>query len=77
MGTGAITGYIDVAQIVLYLFWIFFFGLVYYLQMESKRADAGMGSRSPVAGFRAALWAGAGMISRRLKCTSPQDVCQS
>jgi photosynthetic reaction center H subunit len=37
MGTGAITGYIDVAQIVLYLFWIFFFGLVYYLQMESKR----------------------------------------
>jgi photosynthetic reaction center H subunit len=37
MGTGAITGYIDVAQIVLYIFWIFFFGLVYYLQMESKR----------------------------------------
>jgi len=37
MGTGAITGYIDVAQIVLYLFWIFFFGLVYYLQQESKR----------------------------------------
>lgn len=37
MGTGAITGYIDVAQLVLYLFWIFFFGLVYYLQMESKR----------------------------------------
>ena len=37
MGTGAITAYIDVAQIVLYLFWIFFFGLVYYLQMESKR----------------------------------------
>jgi|Laugresbdmm110sn_1035088.scaffolds.fasta_scaffold10498_2 photosynthetic reaction center H subunit len=37
MGTGAITGYIDVAQIVLYIFWIFFFGLVYYLQMEGKR----------------------------------------
>ncbi len=37
MGTGAITGYIDVAQIVLYIFWVFFFGLVYYLQMESKR----------------------------------------
>ena len=37
MGTGAITGYIDVAQLVLYAFWIFFFGLVYYLQMESKR----------------------------------------
>lgn len=37
MGTGAITGYVDVAQIVLYLFWIFFFGLIYYLQRESHR----------------------------------------
>ena len=31
------TGYIDTAQIVLYLFWIFFAGLVYYLHRESKR----------------------------------------
>ena len=31
MGTGAITQYIDVAQIVLYLFWIFFFWLVVWL----------------------------------------------
>jgi photosynthetic reaction center H subunit len=37
MLTGAITGYIDVAQLVLYLFWIFFIGLVYYLQRESRR----------------------------------------
>lgn len=37
MGTGAITGYVDVAQIVLYMFWAFFAGLVYYLQRESKR----------------------------------------
>ena len=36
-GTGAITGYIDVAQIVLYVFWVFFAGLIYYLQRESKR----------------------------------------
>jgi photosynthetic reaction center H subunit len=36
-GTGAITGYIDVAQIVLYVFWAFFAGLIYYLQRESKR----------------------------------------
>jgi photosynthetic reaction center H subunit len=36
-GTGAITGYIDVAQVVLYAFWIFFAGLIYYLQRESKR----------------------------------------
>ncbi len=37
METGAITEYIDVAQIVLYAFWIFFFGLVYYLRQEDKR----------------------------------------
>ncbi|MFN9102251.1 MAG: photosynthetic reaction center subunit H, partial [Betaproteobacteria bacterium] len=29
MGTGAITGYVDVAQLVLYVFWIFFAGLIY------------------------------------------------
>ncbi len=37
MGTGAITGYIDVAQLVLYAFWIFFLLLVLYLHRESKR----------------------------------------
>ena len=37
METGAITGYIDVAQLVLYLFWFFFFALVVYLQREGKR----------------------------------------
>jgi photosynthetic reaction center H subunit len=37
METGAITGYIDVAQIVLYAFWIFFAGLVVYLRREDKR----------------------------------------
>jgi photosynthetic reaction center H subunit len=37
MGTGAITGYIDVAQIALYVFWIFFAGLIYYLRKEDKR----------------------------------------
>ena len=34
---GAITGYIDVAQLVLYAFWIFFFGLVFYLRREDRR----------------------------------------
>ena len=29
MDTGAITQYVDVAQLVLYAFWIFFFGLIY------------------------------------------------
>ena len=35
--TGAFTGYIDVAQLCLYAFWLFFFGLVYYLLRENKR----------------------------------------
>lgn len=35
--TGQLTAYIDVAQIVLYVFWAFFAGLIYYLQRESKR----------------------------------------
>ena len=37
MFTGAITQYIDVAQLTLYLFWAFFFVLVLYLHRESKR----------------------------------------
>jgi len=37
MTTGAITGYIDVAQLTLYAFWIFFAGLLYYLRREDKR----------------------------------------
>ncbi len=37
MQTGAITGYIDVAQIALYAFWIFFAGLIFYLRREDKR----------------------------------------
>jgi photosynthetic reaction center H subunit len=37
MGTGAITSYIDVAQLTLYAFWLFFFALVWYLHRENKR----------------------------------------
>ncbi len=37
MEIGAITSYIDVAQVVLYAFWIFFAGLIYYLRQEDKR----------------------------------------
>lgn len=37
MGTGAITTSLDVAQLVLYAFWIFFAGLVYYLVRENHR----------------------------------------
>jgi photosynthetic reaction center H subunit len=37
MLTGAITNYIDVAQVALYVFFAFFIGLVLYLQAESRR----------------------------------------
>jgi photosynthetic reaction center H subunit len=37
MPTGALTAGIDVAQVVLYVFWFFFAGLIYYLHRENKR----------------------------------------
>jgi photosynthetic reaction center H subunit len=37
MGTGAITQYVDVAQLVLYVFWAFFAGLIFYLAREGHR----------------------------------------
>ncbi|GJD51623.1 Reaction center protein H chain [Methylobacterium crusticola] len=37
MPKGAITSYIDVAQLVLYAFWLFFAGLVFYLRREDRR----------------------------------------
>jgi photosynthetic reaction center H subunit len=37
MTAGSITDYIDVAQLVLYAFWIFFAALIFYLHRENKR----------------------------------------
>lgn len=37
MGFGAFTRYIDIPQVVLYVFWIFFAGLIWYLRGEDKR----------------------------------------
>lgn len=37
MSTGEISGNIDVAQMVLYAFWLFFAGLLWYLRQEDKR----------------------------------------
>ncbi len=37
MQFGAITGYVDLAQILLYVFWLFFAGLIYYLIREGHR----------------------------------------
>jgi photosynthetic reaction center H subunit len=54
---GALTSYLDVAQVVLYVFWIFFAGLIYYLHRENKREGYPLESeRSPyirVQGFPA------------------------
>lgn len=44
MGTGSITSYVDVAQLVLYLFWVFFAGLIYYLIREGHREGYPMDS---------------------------------
>lgn len=37
MQPGAITSYVDVAQLVLYAFWLFFAGVIYYLVRENRR----------------------------------------
>jgi len=37
MGTGSIVGSIDVAQVTLYVFWIFFAGLIWYIRKEDRR----------------------------------------
>jgi photosynthetic reaction center H subunit len=44
METGAITQYVDVAQVVLYVFWAFFAGLIYYLLRENHREGYPMDS---------------------------------
>lgn len=47
---GALTNYIDVAQMVLYAFWLFFAGLVFYLRREDRREGYPLESEPP--GFR-------------------------
>ena len=37
MHTGSITSHIDVAQVVLYAFWVFFALLIFYLRREDRR----------------------------------------
>lgn len=53
--TAAITSYIDVAQLVLYVFWFFFAGLIYYLHSENKREgyplESSRGGRVKIEGF--------------------------
>lgn len=55
MEFGAITRYVDLAQILLYAFWLFFAGLIYYLVREGHREGYPMESdslgRAPVNGW--------------------------
>lgn len=37
MGKGELTAYLDVAQVTLYVFWVFFFGLIFWLRKEDRR----------------------------------------
>ncbi len=46
MGIGSITHNIDIAQLALYAFWIFFAGLVYYLARENHREGYPMETES-------------------------------
>jgi len=45
--TGAITQYVDLAPLVLYLLWIFFAGLIYYLVRENHREGYPLESGRP------------------------------
>lgn len=49
MPKGSITSYIDVAQLTLYAFWLFFAGLIFYLRREDRRE--GYPLESEVAGI--------------------------
>ena len=52
---GNITGYVDIAQILLYVFWVFFASLIYYLVRENHREgypmESGSSGRAVVKGF--------------------------
>lgn len=56
MQVGAITGYVDLAQIILYLFWIFFAGIIFYLVAEGHREgypmeSEGLPGSAPILGW--------------------------
>jgi photosynthetic reaction center H subunit len=44
---GGITGYIDVAQVALYTFWLFFAGLIYYLRTQDRREGYPLVTEAP------------------------------
>ncbi len=56
MQVGAITGYVDLAQIILYLFWLFFAGIIFYLVMEGHREGYPMESEGPPGSAQVTGW---------------------
>jgi photosynthetic reaction center H subunit len=56
MQVGAITGYVDLAQIILYLFWLFFAGIIFYLVLENHREGYPMESEAPQGSASVAGW---------------------
>ncbi len=74
MGTGAITSYIDVAQLVLYAFWIFFAGLIYYLIRENHREGYPMDSdRGVIGGWPPAPTPKTYRLADGREITAPRD----
>lgn len=46
---GALGSYIDIAQVMLHLFWIFFAGLIYYLHRKINERDTRLNTTVQVA----------------------------
>jgi hypothetical protein len=67
MGTGAITGYVDAAQVVLYVFWIFFAGLIVYLIREGKREGYPLEAAGTKPGTK---WYGSGVMAWSGDCSA-------
>jgi photosynthetic reaction center H subunit len=55
----ALTEYIDVAQVVLYAFWFFFFGLIFWLRREDRREGYPLESDKP---YRVGIQPGGGVL---------------
>jgi photosynthetic reaction center H subunit len=79
MSQASFTAYFDVAQLVLYLFWIFFFGLIWYLARENRREGYPLvADRGVIEGWQRVpepktyLIAGGGEVSKPDGKVSPQ-----
>ena len=64
METGGITENIDVAQVTLYAFWIFFAGLIFYLRREDRREGYPLEHVPGVASDPGVIWVPAPKVFR-------------